>query len=146
MRTPQRIPIYLELLKNKKLIINEKEVDFSLIDFKLLSDAWEEYPDWRLTQLLVNTGIIPNTRGFWYYMEDHEFLMNLRFEIREVVLWGTNYTEAMIRLPETIWRPIKDLTTAHIEAILEGNWVRKESIYFEYFTNELNLRKNESTK
>ena len=37
---------------------------------KLIEDKWTKNQDWRLTQVLVNTGIIPNFPGFWYYLED----------------------------------------------------------------------------
>jgi len=38
---------------------------------------WDKNPDLRLTQVLVNLGLIPNFPGFWYYLEDdkiEEFL------------------------------------------------------------------------
>jgi hypothetical protein len=141
MRNINRIPIYLGLLKDKKFIINGVEVDFSKIEFELLEETWVKNPDWRLTQLLVNTGITPNLPGFWYYVEDAEFLVSLGFKMRDGLIWGTNFDKDMNKLPETIWRPIKDLTTDHIQAILDGKWVKEGSLHYKYFTEELEFRK-----
>ena len=38
-----------------------------------LTAVWKKNPDWRLTQLLVNTGVVPNTPGAWYYTEDDTY-------------------------------------------------------------------------
>ena len=43
-----------------------------IMDF--LEETWKANPDWRLTQLLVNTAVIPNFPGHWYYAEDDELL------------------------------------------------------------------------
>lgn len=103
-------------------------------------DYWTNFPDSRFSQVLVNLGIIPNIPGFWYYMEEDEILEELGIEPREYLLWGQNYDKDMNLLPETIRKPIKDLTTEHIQAILDGGWC-KSGKYFECFKNELKLRK-----
>lgn len=43
-----------------------------------LRRVWTQHPDWRLTQLLVNLSIVPNTPGYWYYWEDDDILKALR--------------------------------------------------------------------
>jgi hypothetical protein len=43
-----------------------------------LTKVWKEHPDWRLTQLMVNTGIVPNFPGTWYYAEDAEIVKNIQ--------------------------------------------------------------------
>jgi uncharacterized protein YihD (DUF1040 family) len=55
MRDPNRIKIIMDYLR----------------------EVWEDNPDWRLTQLLVNTGVVPNFPGTWYYYEDSEFVRNI---------------------------------------------------------------------
>jgi hypothetical protein len=45
-------------------------------------------------------------------------IYDLMPEIREVFIWGQNYDEFNNRLPETIYKPLKDLTTPHIAGIL----------------------------
>jgi hypothetical protein len=42
--------------------------------------------------------------------------------IREHLTWGRNFDAGMNRLPDTEWVALKDLTTDHIESILEGKW------------------------
>ena len=45
-------------------------------------------------------------------------IKDLMSEIREQFTWGQNYDENNNRLPETIYRPLKDLTTSHIIGIV----------------------------
>lgn len=67
-----------------------------------------------------------------------------KFETRrEYLKWGNNYDIDMNLLPETIWKPIKDLNTQHIEAILSGNYTQNE-IYLDTFKKELKFRKTKS--
>jgi hypothetical protein len=54
------------------------------------------------------------------------------------MLWGNNYDKDMNRLPKIIWKPIKELSTDHIKAILDGNWT--DGHYKVLFQNELKLR------
>lgn len=64
-----------------------------------------------------------------------------KFETRrEYLKWGSNYDKDMNPLPKTIWKPIKELDTDHIEAILEGNFTNNE-IYLDTFKKELEWRK-----
>lgn len=55
--------------------------------------------------------------------------------------WGSNYDKDMNRLPKTVFKPIKDLDTDHIQAILEGNWCKSE-LYKRTFNEELKRRTN----
>jgi hypothetical protein len=59
---------------------------------------------------------------------------------RTNLVWGVNYDKDMNRLPDTDYRYIKDLSTDHIEAILDGGFCRNE-FYKEVFNDELNYRK-----
>jgi hypothetical protein len=58
-------------------------------------------------------------------------IYDLMPEIREVFIWGQNYDEFDNRLPETVYKPLKDLSTSHIAGILR------------YFTE--NLAENKAT-
>ena len=49
---------------------------------------------------------------------EEDTIYDLMPEIREVFIWGQNYDEFDNRLPETIYKPLKDLTTSHIASIL----------------------------
>ena len=60
---------------------------------------------------------------------------------RKYLHWGVNFTKDMERLSETIWKPIEELTSDHIEAIIDGNFCRG-GIYLETFIDELKYRQN----
>ena len=156
MRRPERIPIFLELIDGKltDVILNCYNLNFDgdvlQQDVRLYYEKipeierfWLNNPDLRFSQVLVNNSIIPNIPGSWYYMEDSEILEELGIEDREFLLWGQYYDKDMNLLPKTIYRPIKDLNTEHIKAILDGNWCRSER-YLNCFKNELKLR-NDNT-
>lgn len=73
--------------------------------------------------------------------EDLTIMDNGTHELRRKYLkWGNNYDKDMNLLSETIWKPIKDLSTDHIEAILAGNYTQNE-VYVETFKKELEYRK-----
>jgi hypothetical protein len=63
---------------------------------------------------------------------------------RQYLTWGSNYDKDMNRLPETIYNPIKDMTSDHIQAILDGGWAKNNPFYEELFKEELKFRIKES--
>jgi hypothetical protein len=62
--------------------------------------------------------------------------------LREHLKWGQNYDKDNNRLPETIYRPIKDMKTDHIESIISGNWCNS-FLYLNTFKKELKLRESD---
>jgi len=156
MRNPERINIFLKKIKednNLEKVLNEiyrlnvsKEV-IKIITSELNTTIpifWIENPDWRFSQILINSGLLPNYQGFWYYIEDEDVLIELGCKPREIYFWGVNFTKDMEELSKTKWTLIKDLDTDHIKAILEGKFVREKDRYYKFFTEELKLRKNEN--
>ena len=63
---------------------------------------------------------------------------------RQYLTWGNNYDKDMNRLPETIYNPIKDMTSDHIQAILDGGWSKNNTFYEEIFKEELKFRIKDS--
>ena len=63
---------------------------------------------------------------------------------RQYLTWGNNYDKDMNRLPETVYNPIMNMTSEHIQAILDGGYVKGNSFYKELFEEELKFRINES--
>ena len=63
---------------------------------------------------------------------------------RQYLTWGNNYDKDMNRLPETIYNPIKNMTSDHIQAILDGGWAKNNPFYEELFKEELKFRIKES--
>lgn len=155
MRPKERIHIFLEKMNTTKTLnvyfpdMEEKSIeelsDRVFSSLGLIEKTWYENPDWRFSQVLVNLGIIPNIPGFWYYMEDEQVLIEQGVPARECILWGNNYDKDMNRLPKTIWRPIKDMKTDHIQNILDGKWTGNP-LYTKTFKEELLLRQqNDAT-
>ena len=152
MRTPQRIDIFLNKIKEGNNLIKmltdlcKLNLHESYINNEILSNLegieklWKENPDWRFSQVLVNSGLLPNYPGIWYYTEDEDIFVELGGEPRDIYFWGVNYTKDMERLPETKWTLIKDLETDHIEDILGGEYVREDSKYYKFFVDELKRR------
>lgn len=148
MRPIERIPIVLEVLPMREYItsfniLDEEGVNKVVddIDIIKLKKFWEENPDLRLTQVLVNMNYIPNAPGLWYYTEESDWLIkNNICEPRDILFWGINFDKNMKRIPhEKVL--IKTLDTAHIKAILEGEFTGN-TLYITTFQKELVLRDN----
>ena len=63
---------------------------------------------------------------------------------RQYLTWGNNFDKDMNRLPKTIYNPIKDMTSDHIQAILDGGWTKNNPFYEELFKEELKFRIKDS--
>lgn len=63
---------------------------------------------------------------------------------RQYLTWGNNYDKDMKRLPETIYKPIMDMSSEHIQSILDGGWVESNPFYENLFKEELKFRINDS--
>lgn len=133
MRPKERIPIYLSLWQSiwvetemntiiaplpfefpENLILTKKSVKKIVLQ---LSKTWNNHPDWRLSQLLVNLGLYPNYPGLWYYMEDYDVMKKLGFPDSEIFLWGTYGINGDEPLKYLI---LKDMKLDHIQAILDN--------------------------
>ena len=156
MKPVERIPIFLGFIKgNLQILVDDIWKLTDELDYDSFVDAfydeeteiekfWYKFPDLRFSQVLINMGIIPNIPGSWYYIEEKEILEKLGIPSREYLLWGQNYDKNMKLLPNTIYKPIKDLTTEHIKAILDGNFCKSEE-YKKCFEEELKLREDGNT-
>ena len=78
-----------------------------------------------------------------YNMIDLSIYSDKFEDFREYLRWGKNYDENMVYLDQTEWVPIKDMTTGHIQAILDGNHSRYNPFYNDLFKKELKYRKND---
>jgi len=59
---------------------------------------------------------------------------------RKYLTWGVNYDKDMNKLPKTIYKPIMEMTSDHIQAILDGGWTKNNNFYEELFKEELKFR------
>ena len=153
MRPIERIPVFLEKINGKLtfIVVNIWKINNNISNIKpiyknkeKIKEFWLKNPDLRFSQVLINLGIVPNISGFWYYLEEDEILEKLEIPQREYLLWGQNYDKDMNILPKTIYKPIKDLDTDHIQAILDGNFCKSEE-YKKCFEEELKLREDGNT-
>jgi len=132
MRPARRIPIVLEAVRNKYKIPKK--------DINELQKIWEDNPDLRFTQLLVNTNIIPNVPGSWYYQEDLEFMVDdLGVAPRDCLLWGSYGKDGKDGKGPVKHLLLREMTNQHIEAILETQAHVKGKLR-EYFNTELDYR------
>ena len=158
MRRPERIPIILEKLEsdeNKEIILKylfkdtENNITFGVLKWSNMFDVFKQVyinnPDLRITQVLVNTGIIPNVEGFLYYKEDEALLVETNIlQERDIYFWGKRYTKDGKIMPNYEYVLIKDMETSHIESILRDNeegLLRTSKQYLEMFNKELRERK-----
>ena len=115
----------------------EKRIDIFL---EILGKKWKEQGvDLRFAQFMVNNGLANMDR--LYHFEENELLSNFFPDVakREYTLWGTYGKDGTDPLTH---KPIKDLTTDHLQAILD-NIKNLDPQYKEVITNELQERTKE---
>jgi hypothetical protein len=149
MRPVERIDSFLDKVKIRYLLkyiwkihkgnenVIKKDIDRSI---ETIREYWKENSDLRFSQVLVNLGFISNTPGDWYYMEEPEILLKFDYNPAEVYYWGTCFDKDMNPLPQTIWRPIKELTTDHLRAIISGGFVERNPYYKKIMIEEVESR------
>lgn len=154
MRTPKRLRFLYKFFckkKNFKMYLRDivcleskNEIEYwsevFYEKFKEIKKYHKIFPEFRFSQILQVYGLYKE--GFWFYIEDDIMLMKF-VEPREVLYWGNNYSEKGNRLKKTNWILIKDMSTEHIKAILDGNFTNN-LMYLKAFNNELKLRENEN--
>lgn len=147
MRNKERIPIILKNIEWETFLIDMfgKDYDRDILThlksvLPQLKEYWSEYYDMRIGQALINMGVIPDSLKAWHVEGTEWMIDNKLVKSRDILFWGVNYTKEMEQLPKTDWRLIKDLDTEHIQAILDGGYVRYNDYYKENFENELKFR------
>lgn len=139
----EKVDIFMLLDSTWSIFDSESALGYSKIintELPRIRYVWEKSPDLRFSQVLVNLRIIPNIPGFWYYMEEPKILVEQGVDPAECYYWGINYDKDMNELPKTIYKPIKELSTDHLRAILDGGFVCYNALYKEIMENELKSR------
>lgn len=125
-------------------LVTEEQTQFTidLIKEKLpeIEVIWNSNPDWRFTQVLVNMGLLGNYPGVWYYYEEEDILIDQGHKPEDVYYWGTNFDKDMTPLPRTIWRPISELTSDHLRAIINNGFVSRNKTYRQIMLKVLRSR------
>ena len=145
MRNVVRIENFLNKVDIKDLIINIWK--FSGIDIQKIVDnietikeEWLFMPDLRFSQMLVNLGYVPNIPGAWYYYEEDEILNLQGYKPREYIYWGNIYDKDKNKLPEVNYILVKDLGIDHMQTLIDGKWLRKDSDMYKIISDELLIR------
>lgn len=124
--------------KKVSLLNNEDALAFSKIfleEYSSLRTYHFENIDLRFTQVIQNK--VAYFPGFHYYKEDEEILMQLGCKPEDVIMWGINYTEDMVKLKKTKWKFLSELKLDHIKAIVNGGYT-KDPFILEYFNKRIN--------
>jgi hypothetical protein len=142
MRLKERIPIFLKYV-NFDFLQERWNTDISqyvrgLILQKVVKEYWLSNPDLRFGQMLINLEYLPDNLIIWND-EERDILDAQGIPKREIMLWGNNYDKDMNQLPKTIWRPIAEMSTKYIQAILDGSWAKNPE-YKKVFEEEIQLR------
>lgn len=148
IRAKERISIVLDKIDMNLFLssgdLNKKQIVEGVRYFEKNKDklqkSWEQYPDQRLGQFLINNSII-NDDFTLYNIEETKWLIDKELvEPRQMLFWGQIYDKDGNKLPEVRYSPIMDLNTEHIEKILETQH-HISKLYKNAFEEELQLRK-----
>lgn len=88
MRNQHRIPVLLDIysretvkesyLKNVVGIAKKDDIKKFMEKWRLndsnIEKFWNEYPDLRMSQVLIGAKVLPNLSGSWFYTEDEKFM------------------------------------------------------------------------
>ena len=103
---------------------------------------WKKNYDQRVGQVLINLGLIPDSLFAWND-EEPNILISQGFDPAECYYWGNNYDKDMNRLPKTIYKPIRELSTEHILSIIDGGFIIFNRLYSGIMEEELRRREVE---
>jgi len=103
-----------------------------------IRNYWLENPDQRLTQVLVNIGIVSNLEGAWYYIEETAYILEKKIlKPEQILFWGSYGKSENEKLHHIL---IKNMDTVHIEACLSTQ-KNMNPLYKKAMTNVLRKRK-----
>jgi len=127
---------------NDRIVYNAIQTpDGTVIQSKYRHD-YVEYTDKNGQYYMVDGGLDYPRRGFDKndYIDLYKLFKDCTLnECTQYLMWVQNYDKDMNRLPKTIFKPICELTTDHIQAILDGNYC-KDEMYLYVFNYELSTR------
>ena len=152
MRNSKRIPVVLDLMLNKEILLHflntssQKLIDDLYNNWEEIKEEWLKYPDCRLGQLLVNLNLIPSKdieNYIWNIEEDDWLIKNGYCNIEDIKFWGVNYYKNGKQRKTTKFKLLKDLDIDHIRNIIiffeKYNSLDKlNKEYLEYFNKRIN--------
>jgi len=103
---------------------------------------WEDNPDQRMFQALINLNICEDSLNRWV-LEDTDILIEYNIYLGDILKWRSYYNVDMEPLKEPIDRYIKDMETSHINNVFNYTF-KRGGLSREYryaFLQELERRK-----
>ena len=151
MRNSKRIPVVLDLMLNKEILLHflntssQKLIDDLYNNWEEIKEAWLKSPDQRFGQLLSNLGLVPKDIKdyIWNIEEDDWLIKNDYCNIEDIKFWGINYYKNGKKRKSTKYKLLKYLDINHIENIIiffeKYNSLDKlNKEYLEYFNKRIN--------
>ena len=152
MRNSKRIPVVLDLMLNKEILLHflntssQKLIDDLYNNWEEIKEEWLKYPDCRLGQLLVNLNLISSKNIehiIWNIEEDDWLIKNGYCNIEDIKFWGVNYYKNGKQRKTTKYKLLKDLDNDHIQNIIkffeDNNMLHKlNKDYLKYFNKRIN--------
>lgn len=145
MRNPDRIQIFKSEVGIEQLV-ERWGVDTAGYCPVKFFEYWENNPDQRIGQALINCQMIVDSMEVWND-EDLTILNDLEIDTVNLLLWTSYYDKDKNLLSEAVQRPITELGTGHIKAILD-DWKNGEQClraeYIRAFNKILKERNTEN--
>jgi len=147
MRNKHRIPLFLRRLDLEKLFYscniespaNRLELIKSHVYAQDFISYWQDSPDLRFGQLMVNDGF--SEFESVYHTEEDEILRLCGLSLPESLIWGSNYFEDGSRRKETLYRFVDELDDKHLATLVDdingGGKFVYQKIYAQAFSEEL---------
>jgi hypothetical protein len=144
MRPKERIPVFFKLIDWKKL--KERwNIDLApILKFDNITEInryWEENPDQRFGQVLINLGFAPDEFKVWND-EETNILLSQGIAPEEVLYWTSIFNKDETLRNKPVTKLLKDLETNHIKAILETQ-THLSDLYIKTF-NKILKNRNET--
>lgn len=147
MRNKERIEKIMNFFEGNKEALskftNIENVDYLIKHWPAIEQEWEENPDYRMGQLLINMELIPDGKA-WFEEENDWLIEEGYFKFEELHWWGQSYDRDMNRIP-TRMVLLSELTTDHIRGIIKYFKNSERNLnerYLEYFNKRIENENN----
>jgi len=153
---PARISIVLDLINWSDFITSNthikedseilpKLIQHIVSNMGSIRKIWLKNPTERLGKLLIQEQYLPNYAKLALCDESDWLIENGYCTYEEIHFWGRTRDERGNKLPETKYILLKDITDAHVSAIID--WCDEHNIklhgkYKDYFNKRINELKN----
>jgi hypothetical protein len=152
MRSIERIDNFLKLVDWNDLLFRRWQIPFE--DNELLTkviaysntptipEYWNENPDQRIGQVLINLNLIPDKLNIWNE-EEEDILIEQGIAPENCLFWTSIFDKDGNKLLEPLTRLISDMDTDHIVKVIELYHDKLSPRYKQAFDNVLDYREED---